>query len=76
MAENAIQGQRRVLMCEAFAELQNRDEMYRQLEAQIEEDERLHTEWMNSILHQGQAETSASDLNWYKKANCRGLLSS
>ena len=24
----------------------------------IEEDERLHTEWMNSILHQGQAETA------------------
>ena len=34
MAEHAIQGQRRVLICEAFAELQNRDEMYRQLEAQ------------------------------------------
>ena len=45
-------------MSEAFAELQNRDEMNRQLKAHVGEDERLHTERMNSILHQGQAETA------------------
>ena len=45
-------------MSEAFAELQNRDEINRQLKAKTEEDDRLHTEQTISILHQGEAETA------------------
>ena len=44
VAENAMQGQRKMLMSEALAELQNRDGTIRQLKVSIEEDQRVHAD--------------------------------
>ena len=44
-----------MFMSETFTERQHRDDVNRQLEAQIEEDERVHSEQTSWMLHQGQA---------------------
>ena len=57
-----------MLMSDTLAELQNRDYVSRQLkDFFIEEDERPHAEQLSMILHQGQAEQCASDINCYRK---------
>ena len=61
-----------MLMSEAFAELQNRDEKS-QLRAKTEDDERLHAEQMNSILHQGPAGTARPQISFgTRRRNSRG----
>ena len=52
------EGQRGMLRSVAVAELQNRDEINRHLEAQTEEDDRQQAEQMHPMLHVGQAETA------------------
>ena len=58
VAEHALQGQRHISIFEAFTEIQHRDEVHRHLQVSIEEDDRPHVEQLNTILSQGQAETT------------------
>ena len=47
-----------VCRCAKPFAVQNGDERKRQLKLKIQEDQRLHAEQMNTMLHQGQAEVT------------------
>ena len=61
--ENAMQGQRSILMSAGFAELQYRDERNRRLKAKVEEDERPHAEQMNAAVTSRSSRNGAPEIS-------------